>query len=55
MVADATTLERSLYLVAEVLQLDLPTCLVLTMVDELAARGGTLDLDLLALAHSACR
>jgi ferrous iron transport protein B len=50
MVADATTLERSLYLVAEVLQLDLPTCLVLTMVDELAARGGTLDLDLLARA-----
>jgi ferrous iron transport protein B len=45
MVADATTLERSLYLVAEVLQLGMPTCLVLTMVDELAARGGTLSLD----------
>ena len=43
MVADATTLERSLYLVAEVLQLGLPTCVVLTMTDELAARGGHLD------------
>jgi ferrous iron transport protein B len=43
MVADATTLERSLFLTAEVLCLDLPTCLVLTMIDELAARGGTLD------------
>ncbi len=50
MVADATTLERSLFLVAEVLQLGLPTCLVLTMVDELSARGGHLDLDLLGAA-----
>ena len=43
-VADACTLERSLLLVAQVLRLGLPTCLVLTMVDELAARGGQLDL-----------
>lgn len=43
-VADACTLERSLLLVAQVLRLGLPTCLVLTMVDELAARGGELDL-----------
>jgi ferrous iron transport protein B len=43
MVADATTLERSLFLIAEVLTLARPTCLVLTMVDELAARGGRLD------------
>ncbi|MCB1001432.1 MAG: ferrous iron transporter B [Acidimicrobiales bacterium] len=50
MVADATTLERSLFLVAEVLRLDRPTCVVLTMIDELAARGGGLDLDLLSLA-----
>jgi len=43
-VADATTLARSLPLLAEVLALDLPVLLVLTMVDELKARGGDLDL-----------
>jgi len=41
---DATSLERSLVLVAEVLRLGLPLCLVLTMVDELRARGGSIDL-----------
>ena len=50
MVADATTLERSLFLVADVLTLEHPTCLVLTMLDELGARGGTLDLDRLSHA-----
>ncbi len=44
LVADATTLERSLPFIAEVLQEGLPTFLVLTMVDELKARGGELDL-----------
>lgn len=43
-VADACSLERSLLLVAQVLRLGLPACLVLTMIDELAARGGELDL-----------
>ncbi|MEZ5965922.1 MAG: ferrous iron transporter B [Planctomycetota bacterium] len=43
-VADATTLARSLPLLAEVLELGLPTLVVLTMVDELKARGGELDL-----------
>jgi ferrous iron transport protein B len=41
--ADACTLERSLLLVAQVLETGLPTCLVLTMTDELHARGGELD------------
>jgi ferrous iron transport protein B len=41
---DACTLERSLLLVAELLRLELPVCLVLTMVDELRARGGHIDL-----------
>jgi ferrous iron transport protein B len=50
LVADATTLDRSLLLVAEVLALGLPTCLVLTMTDELSARGGRLDTDRLAAA-----
>lgn len=49
-VADATTLERSLLLVAEVLQHDRPTCLVLTMMDEVVARGGEVDLDRLSTA-----
>ncbi|HMQ20906.1 MAG TPA: ferrous iron transporter B [Planctomycetota bacterium] len=43
-VADATTLERSLPLLAEVLALGRPTLLVLTMIDELRARGGTIDI-----------
>jgi ferrous iron transport protein B len=41
---DATSLERSLLLVAEVLRLERPVCVVLTMMDELAARGGRIDL-----------
>ena len=45
---DACTLERSLSLVAQVLQLGLPTCLVLTMTDELHARGGEIDRERLA-------
>jgi len=40
---DATSLERSLLLVAEVLRLGRPVCLVLTMMDELRARGGQID------------
>jgi ferrous iron transport protein B len=41
---DACTLERSLLLVAEVLRLGKPVCIALTMVDELRARGGQIDL-----------
>ena len=43
-VADATSLPRSLPFIAEALQVDIPTFLVLTMVDELKARGGEIDL-----------
>jgi len=43
-VADACSLERSLPFVAQVLERGRPTCLVLTMTDELQARGGSLDL-----------
>ena len=43
-VADACSLERSLPFVGQVLERGLPTCLVLTMTDELQARGGSLDL-----------
>jgi ferrous iron transport protein B len=43
-VADACTLERSLLFLGQVLRRGLPTCLVLTMIDELQARGGRIDL-----------
>jgi ferrous iron transport protein B len=42
-VADACSLERSLLLVGQVLRRGMPTCLVLTMVDELHARGGKIN------------
>jgi ferrous iron transport protein B len=44
-VADATTLERSLQLVGDILRLGRPTVLVLTMIDELKARHGGLKLN----------
>lgn len=43
-VADACTLERSLLMLAQILRREIPTCLVLTMTDELRARGGSLDI-----------
>lgn len=43
-VADATTLERSLPFIGEVLRLGLPTLVVVTMIDELKARGGKLKI-----------
>ncbi|MFC9289156.1 ferrous iron transporter B [Streptomyces sp. NPDC057052] len=49
-VADATTLRRSLGFVAQVLARGLPTCVVVTFTDELARRQGRLDLDAFARA-----
>ena len=43
-VADACSLERSLLLVGQVLRLRQPTCLALTMMDELKVRGGEIDI-----------
>lgn len=42
-VADVTSLDRSLAMIAEVLHLGLPTLVCLTMIDELKARRGDLD------------
>lgn len=42
-VVDATTLRRGLSFVAEVLGLQRPSCLAVTMTDELVKRGGSLD------------
>ncbi|HHU10655.1 MAG TPA: ferrous iron transporter B [Intrasporangiaceae bacterium] len=47
---DATELKRSLGLLAQVLQTELPVLVVLTFGDELLRRGGSIDLD--ALAHA---
>lgn len=44
-VVDVTVLERSMSLVAQVLALGKPTMVILTMIDELAARGGHVDVD----------
>ncbi len=44
MVADACSLPRTLPFIGETLRLGRPTLLVLTMLDELAARGGRVDL-----------
>lgn len=49
-VADACSLERSLLLVAQVMARGRPTCLVLSMIDELRARGGSLDRERLEAA-----
>ena len=50
MVADACSLSRTLPFIGEALHLGLPTLVVLTMLDELAARGGKLDLERLEAA-----
>jgi ferrous iron transport protein B len=48
LIVDSTRLESQLMLVEPVLELDLPTLLVLNMSDELEARGGRIDDDALA-------
>jgi ferrous iron transport protein B len=50
LVADVTTLRRSILLVAQVLRLDLLCLLALTMTDELTARGGKIDVEALSTA-----
>lgn len=46
-VLDATTIERSLPLAAEAARLGVPLCIALTMIDELKARHGEVDLNAL--------
>jgi len=50
LVADACSLPRSLPFIGEALRRDQPACLVLTMLDELTARGGSLDVERLEAA-----
>jgi ferrous iron transport protein B len=49
-VADATALERGLPFIVEVLRQGLPAVVVLTMIDELKARGGAVKAEALARA-----
>lgn len=49
-VVDACSLPRSLPFVGEAVRLERPMCVVLTMLDELAARGGRVDLPRLEAA-----
>ena len=50
LVTDATTLRRSIMLVGQVLRLELPCLLALTMGDELTSRGGRIDVEALSTA-----
>src|SRR6202012_5192098 len=50
LVADATTLRRSILPTGQVLMLDMPCMLALPMGDELASRGGRIDVDALSTA-----
>jgi len=50
LIVDATTLQRSLVLVGQALQLGLPSALVLTMIDEVEAGGGSIDIPALSNA-----
>jgi len=43
-VVDACSLPRALPFIGEAIRLERPMCVVLTMLDELAARGGSLDI-----------
>lgn len=46
-IVDATNIERNLYLTMQLMELDCPMVLALNMMDEVAANGGTIDVNLL--------
>ena len=46
-IIDATNIERSLYLTLQLMELDRPMVIALNMMDEVAANGGTIDVNLL--------
>jgi ferrous iron transport protein B len=49
-VVDAANLERNLYLAVQVLELDVPSVIVLNMIDMAEARGFQIDIDQLSQA-----
>ncbi|OUO22290.1 ferrous iron transport protein B [Collinsella sp. An307] len=49
-IVDATNIERNLYLTLQLMELDCPMVLALNMMDEVAANGGTVDVNALEAA-----
>ena len=48
-IVDATNIERNLYLTLQLMELDIPMVLALNMMDEVAANGGSIDINALEL------
>lgn len=46
-IVDATNIERNLYLTLQLMELDIPMVLALNMMDEVAANGGSVDINAL--------
>ena len=46
-IIDATNIERNLYLTLQLIELDRPMVIALNMMDEVAANGGTIDVNML--------
>ena len=44
-IVDATNIERNLYLTVQLLEMGIPTVVALNMMDEVAANGGTIDVN----------
>jgi len=44
-IVDATNIERNLYLTMQLLEMDIPMVVALNMMDEVAANGGTIDIN----------
>lgn len=44
-IVDATNIERNLYLTMQLLEMDVPMVVALNMMDEIAANGGTIDIN----------
>jgi ferrous iron transport protein B len=44
-IADATSIERSLYLTMQLMELDIPVVLALNMMDEMRGNGGSVDIN----------
>ncbi len=44
-IVDATNIERNLYLTLQLMELDIPMVLALNMMDEVAANGGSIDIN----------
>ena len=49
-IVDATNIERNLYLTLQLIDLDIPMVLALNMMDEVAANGGSIDINALEAA-----